>query len=235
LPRSSFSSCAPRRARWPRLQVVVGNPGLQHFVSKINAPNLMCAEAIGEARRREPKDERVPEALYQCISAVHLDARTLGSTSTQSRPFPCFIAAMRIAHGLWRIASGTGAAIACRTEPTANGPPGVVTRRAKSAGETLDGDHGNRGWIALPNSGREREFTAFSGPTCARRSPAHARFSSHSPKTRESERLRCGASGIRTDMYGPSPVRKVAASDCFDPVAVMYSAFCWSAALHSGP
>jgi hypothetical protein len=32
----------------------------------------MCAEAIGEARRREPKDERVPEALYQCISAVHL-------------------------------------------------------------------------------------------------------------------------------------------------------------------
>jgi hypothetical protein len=158
----------------------------------------MCAEAIGEARRCEPKDERVPEALYQCISAVHLDARTLGSTSTQSRPFPCFIAAMRIAHGLWRIASGTGAAIACRTEPTANGPPGVVTRRAKSAGETLDGDHGNRGWIALPNSGREREFTAFSGPTCARRSPAHARFSSHSPKTRESERLRCGEGGIRT-------------------------------------
>jgi hypothetical protein len=26
----------------------------------------------------------------------------------------------------------------------------------------------------------------------------------------------------------PSAVRKVAASDCFDPVAVMYSAFCWS-------
>jgi hypothetical protein len=26
-------------------------------------------------------------------------------------------------------------------------------------------------------------------------------------------------------MYGPSRVRKVAASDCFDPVAVMYSAF----------
>jgi hypothetical protein len=35
-------------------------------------------------------------------------------------------------------------------------------------------------------------------------------------------------------MYRPGPVRKVAASDCFDPVAVMYSAFCWSACVALG-
>ncbi len=40
-------------------------------LSAINAPNLLCAEAIGEARH-SPDDERVPEALYRCISAVHL-------------------------------------------------------------------------------------------------------------------------------------------------------------------
>ncbi|HVA79410.1 MAG TPA: hypothetical protein VNF29_00620 [Candidatus Binataceae bacterium] len=40
-------------------------------LSAINAPNLLCAKAIGEARRK-PTDERVPQALFQCISAVHL-------------------------------------------------------------------------------------------------------------------------------------------------------------------
>ncbi len=37
----------------------------------INAPNFLCAAAIGEARR-SPGDERVSEALSRCISAVHL-------------------------------------------------------------------------------------------------------------------------------------------------------------------
>ncbi len=40
-------------------------------LSTINAPNLLCAEAIGEAKR-SPHDQRIPEALYLCISAVHL-------------------------------------------------------------------------------------------------------------------------------------------------------------------
>ncbi len=40
-------------------------------LSSINAPNYLCAEAINEARRK-PTDERLPQALYQCISAVHL-------------------------------------------------------------------------------------------------------------------------------------------------------------------
>ena len=37
------------------------------------------------------------------------------------------------------------------------------------------------------------------------------------------------ATTIANAVVDPSAVRKVAASDCFDPVAVMYSAFCWSA------
>jgi hypothetical protein len=40
-------------------------------LSTINAPNLLCAEAIGEATR-SPQDQRIAEALYRCISAVHL-------------------------------------------------------------------------------------------------------------------------------------------------------------------
>jgi hypothetical protein len=40
-------------------------------LSTIKAPNLLCAEAIGEATR-SPHDQRISEALYRCISAVHL-------------------------------------------------------------------------------------------------------------------------------------------------------------------
>jgi hypothetical protein len=67
--------------------------------------------------------------------------------------------------------------------------------------------------------------------TCAAKSPPNACFLPGYPENPENCRLTGGASGIRTVMYGPSPVGKAAASDCSDPVAVMYSAFCWSAAL----
>lgn len=40
-------------------------------LSTIYAPDLMCAEAIREAPL-SPNDERVPEALFRCINAVHL-------------------------------------------------------------------------------------------------------------------------------------------------------------------
>jgi hypothetical protein len=39
--------------------------------STINAPNFLCAEVIGEAKR-SPDDQRIPEALYRCIGAVRL-------------------------------------------------------------------------------------------------------------------------------------------------------------------
>lgn len=56
-----FLSAAQRKSadeQWSRLKA-------------INAPNLLCSEAIGEARRK-PGNELVPHALYQCIRAVHL-------------------------------------------------------------------------------------------------------------------------------------------------------------------
>lgn len=39
-------------------------------LSSINAPNLLCSAAIAEARSN-PGDNRVPQALSQCIAAVH--------------------------------------------------------------------------------------------------------------------------------------------------------------------
>jgi hypothetical protein len=40
-------------------------------LSAINAPNLLCSGAIAQAKR-DPTDERAPEALYRCLRAVHL-------------------------------------------------------------------------------------------------------------------------------------------------------------------
>ncbi len=42
-----------------------------HQLSAINAPNFLCAAAI-EQTRSDPKDARAPEALYRCLTAVHL-------------------------------------------------------------------------------------------------------------------------------------------------------------------
>jgi len=40
-------------------------------LTAINAPNLLCSEAIEQAKTH-PNDERAPEALYRCLRAVHL-------------------------------------------------------------------------------------------------------------------------------------------------------------------
>jgi hypothetical protein len=81
------------------------------WLAAINAPDFLCAEAIGEARRK-PKDERVPWALYQCIEGCTTDIQTSAPPHSPGGPTTCSIATIRTADGLWRIASGTAAAVA---------------------------------------------------------------------------------------------------------------------------
>jgi hypothetical protein len=44
-------------------------------LSAINGPEFLCGEVLRHARAK-PDDARVPEALYRCISAVHLGPGT---------------------------------------------------------------------------------------------------------------------------------------------------------------
>lgn len=60
-PAPGFLSAAEKKSaedEWTRL-------------SAINAPNFLCAAAI-EQTKSHPNDPRAPEALYRCITAVHL-------------------------------------------------------------------------------------------------------------------------------------------------------------------
>jgi tetratricopeptide (TPR) repeat protein len=55
-------------------------------MSDINAPKLLCSEAIDEAGRN-PRDERVPQALSRCISAVHLGCSNDKGSELAKRAF----------------------------------------------------------------------------------------------------------------------------------------------------
>ncbi len=55
-------------------------------LSKIEGPEFLCRAALEHARI-DPKDERVPEALYRCISAVHFGPATERSNDLAKRAF----------------------------------------------------------------------------------------------------------------------------------------------------
>lgn len=54
--------------------------------ASINAPNFLCTGAI-ERAKTDPKDDRLPEALYRCISAVHLGCSNKASTPLAKSAF----------------------------------------------------------------------------------------------------------------------------------------------------
>jgi hypothetical protein len=55
-------------------------------LSAIDGPEFLCRAALEHAGVH-PKDERVPEALYRCISAVHLGSATERSNDLAKRAF----------------------------------------------------------------------------------------------------------------------------------------------------
>ncbi len=73
----SFLSAAERKSaddEWQKL-------------SAINAPNFLCSEAIEQAKRQSPNDDRAPEALYQCLRAVHLGCSNSDGTTLAKSAF----------------------------------------------------------------------------------------------------------------------------------------------------
>jgi hypothetical protein len=55
-------------------------------LSTINAPNFLCTAAIAQAKTRSA-DERAPEALYQCLRAVHLGCSNSEGTNLAKSAF----------------------------------------------------------------------------------------------------------------------------------------------------
>jgi hypothetical protein len=55
-------------------------------LSDINAPKLLCSEAIDEAGRNQ-RDKRVPQALSRCVSAVHLGCSNDEGSDLAKRAF----------------------------------------------------------------------------------------------------------------------------------------------------
>jgi hypothetical protein len=55
-------------------------------LSAINAPNYLCAAAI-EQTKSHPDDARAPEALYRCITAVHLGCSNSQGTELAKSAF----------------------------------------------------------------------------------------------------------------------------------------------------
>ena len=55
-------------------------------LSSINALNLLCTAAI-EQTRTHPSDARAPQALYRCLTAVHLGCSNSGGTELAKSAF----------------------------------------------------------------------------------------------------------------------------------------------------
>lgn len=55
-------------------------------LSEINAPSFLCTAAIEQAKRH-PHDTRVPEALYRCLTAVHLGCSNSQGTDLAKSAF----------------------------------------------------------------------------------------------------------------------------------------------------